>query len=179
MRVSLFLLVVLFSANNYCQKVKFRNGVFIDSLQLNSKINYSDSILITFEGDTHLVNYFLDLESKIRKRAKKGYSKNFIYFDYNLISFSPLNDDLIKIPKNNYNKEDFNYMMTISLSEVKGWDYNLGYKRKQSYRINFSIENPINAAQVGFLSFDVKTYYTILKENKTLVNILFNNLFEL
>ena len=52
-------------------KEKFKPGVKVITLEKVEGYQKPASILFVFEGHTHLVSFFLDLESHLKKGSKK------------------------------------------------------------------------------------------------------------
>ncbi|MGB5202696.1 MAG: hypothetical protein WBN63_00805, partial [Eudoraea sp.] len=84
-----FILALLFVVSNlYCQKQeKFKAGINLEENNIPSNIGSMESVLFVFNGDTHLINFYLDLTKHLKKRFKK--SKTEINFNYDLYSKKP------------------------------------------------------------------------------------------
>ena len=160
----LLLFLFLSTAITFSQKnEKFKAGVH--SIVIKKQPNYTapKSVLFVFTGHTHLINFYLDLSKKIRKRFKKDKVK--IAFNFNL-SGGNLEQDLKLIPKKNAVFTDFEAVCRLKMHSFKGWDGPEIKKRKQVYnleiRVNEKRETVLRA------TLDVKTFFTIATQNKAL-----------
>lgn len=77
--------LLLLTINSYGQKQeKFIKGINLEENKIISEIDSIESILFIFKGDTHLINFYLDLTKNFKKRFKKSEIK--IDFNYDLYS---------------------------------------------------------------------------------------------
>ena len=170
------LLLLLISFTCFSQnEIKFKKGVRVLENKKQPNFKTPKSILFVFEGDTHLINYYLILTKKLKKRAKKVNIKT--GFNYNLFSNNPLNDDLLSIPKNKENDINYTNACVISSSfqkTPKSWrDYYSVKSRKTQHYVNFKMVNKENE-EVFSSKFDVHAYYTITTESKKISKMFFN-----
>jgi len=131
-----FILIFLVSPFFLCfgqKREKFKKGAVV--IERIASKNYTDpkSIYFVFKGDTHLVNFYKDLQSKIEKVFENSDIK--IGFSYILSSNNPLKVDLENIPKTKAKYSDFQVIAAISISFIKSLDSPDIYQRKQNYNL--------------------------------------------
>ena len=172
MKKYIILPLLLLTINSYCQKQgKFKKGINLEENKIISKIDSIESILFVFNGDTHLINFYLDLTKNFKKRFKK--SEIEIDFNYDLSSKKPLEADLESIPSKEYDKSNYNLLCLISLSEFNGWDNHLIEKRKQNYKLNITINSNESNETIESAKINVNSYYTIATQNKNSSELIF------
>jgi hypothetical protein len=160
---------------------KFNPGVKLIENKKIESYKSPKSILFIFKGDTHLINYYLDLKKRIRKTFKKKMKKDFknfkLNFNYNLTSKNPYKFDLENIPSKNYSKNKYESICYISMSDFKGWDNNLLEKRKQNYNLNIELTG-LNSIQLMTFILNVNSYFTIITQNKNSSKLIYKTLME-
>ncbi|WP_271407045.1 hypothetical protein [Tenacibaculum soleae] len=171
-----FLLLLLTSFACFAQEdIKFKKGVNVVENKKAPNFKTPKSILFTFEGDTHLINYYLILTKKLKKKARKN--KITVGFKYNLQSVNPLNDDLSSIPKSKEDDSDYVNTCIVSCSfpeTPKAWgDFKYVKKRKTKHYVNFKMVDNKNK-EVFSTKFDVHALYTIATESKKTSEMFFN-----
>lgn len=176
MKRNLLVIALLISIHSFSQKEEsFKPGVRVAKFEKESNYKTPQSILFIFSGDTHLVNYFLDLEKRIRKEFKKKKNRKSkglkMNFDYDLKGVHPLKSDLKKIPTKSYLKNKYESIAFVTISNVKGWDNQLHKKRKQHYNLNIELKNN-NSETLLSLELRVNTFHTILTQNKNLSELI-------
>lgn len=92
----LLLLLLIIPVISFAQ-IKFKKGVKVLEINKSSDFKTPKSILFEFTGDTHFINYYLELSEKLKKRAEKYNIK--VGFNYKLNSKKPFKSDLESIPK--------------------------------------------------------------------------------
>jgi len=168
-----FILALLVVTNLYCQKQeKFKVGINLEENNIPSNIGSMESVLFVFNGDTHLINFYLDLTEHLKKRFKK--SKTDIDFNYDLYSKKPLVADLELIPSIKYAKSEYKLICLVSLSEFNNWDNHLIENRKQNYKLNIVINRDESNQMVGSAKFNVNSNYTIATQNKNSSKLIFD-----
>lgn len=179
----IFLLILLVNGlSSFSQNIgKFKVGVKITENEKISEYIVPSSILFVFEGDTHLINNFLNLKKRIRATFKKKMKKNFrnfkLDFNYNLSSEKPFKSDLSKIPSKKYDEKEYQAICYVTLSDFKGWDNHLIEKRKQNYNLNIELED-VNFNKLMKLKLNVNSYYTIATQNKKSSKIIYQAIME-
>ncbi|MGB5205284.1 hypothetical protein [Eudoraea sp.] len=169
-----FILVLIFVVSNlYCQKQeKFKARINLEESNILPNIGSMESVLFVFTGDTHLINFYLDLTKHLKKRFKK--SKTEIDFNYDLYSKKPLEADLELIPSKKYDKSDYKLICLVSLSEFKNWDNHLIENRKQNYKLNIVINRDESNHMVESAKINVNSNYTISTQNKNSSKLIFD-----
>lgn len=180
MKKFLILFCFLFlGANTFSQeKVKFKPGVSILEKEKTSEFKKPSSILFVFKGDTHNVYNFLDLEKEITKRFEKAQEKNesqcqFV-FNYKLEAENPLEHDVESMPKKRYSEAVFETVCYLYTSEIKSWHHHLNKRRKQHYQLHIYLKNKESERIILKLVLDVKTYHTILTQNKNISKLVYD-----
>lgn len=182
MKKILLLIVLLAGMSSFSQKnEKFKSGVKIIEKEKIKEYKKPKSILFIFKGHTHSIHYFLDLKKRIRKDFKKRMKKEFkhfkLNFNYDLNAEKPFKFDLKKIPSKKYNKNEYESICYISLSDLKGWDNELIEKRKQNYNLNIELKTT-NLDSLITLKLNVNTYYTIVTENRNSSKLIYKTIME-
>jgi hypothetical protein len=130
------------------------------------------SILFIFSGHSHSINYFLDLEKKIKKVFRKKKSRKIhLDFYYDLNAKNSLESDLEKIPKKKYDKNRYDLSCSLRLSDFKSWDHDLIKKRK----IQYSVIGEISSNKLEVLKFfriHVNAYFMISTQNKDVSKLI-------
>ncbi len=172
-RVVLLLIILLTATNSFSQKKeKFKPGVKLEKNTIITEFKSPNSILFIFKDDTHLINFYLDLTKKLKKLFKKSNQK--INFNYELFSAQPFDSDLNSIPKNTFNKFDYELICLISISNIKSWDNHLFDKRKQNYNLNLKLEKSETNELVKTGKINVNSYYTIATQNKNSSKLIYD-----
>ena len=129
-----------------------------------------DAILFSFSGDTHLVNYFFDLEEKIKTQF--GNSNLKIEFSYNLTSSEPLAEDLKKLAQKSNVFDDYKIIANVNLDfEDSSNNFNKS-KKAQIYTVNVKIiDSHINAELINSKLLVNSTYNILSESSKTAVLI--------
>ncbi|GAA0728358.1 hypothetical protein GCM10009430_37440 [Aquimarina litoralis] len=149
----------------YSQEEKrFEPGSELIEKTIISQINPKSKILFIFKDDTHLVNFYEDLEKKIKKRFRK--SKHKISFNYELTSSTPLESDLKSTPQKKYDQIDHDYICIISISSIEGWDDHLLEERKQSYYVNIKMSK--TGTNIICVSGKIKVHSTFVISTQNL-----------
>jgi hypothetical protein len=172
-RFILLLIILLIGTNSFSQKKeKFKPGVKLEENTIISDFKSSNSILFIFKDDTHLINFYLDLTKRLKKRFKKSNKK--IDFNYELFSTKPFESDLNSIPKKTFLKADYDLICLISTSNFKGFDNHLIEKRKQNYDLNLKLEKSETNELVETAKINVNSYYTIITQNKNSSKLIYD-----
>jgi len=172
--ISLFITFQTFSQS----KEKFKPGVKVITLEKVEGYQKPASILFVFEGHTHLVSFFLDLESHLKKRFKKEIKKGLkLDFKYELYAKEAFESDLALIPKRNFSKNQYEVISYISISDFKGWDDHLFKKRKQNYNLNVILKDS-DTNQLLKLILNASNYFTISRSNKKSSKLIYKHLIE-
>jgi len=175
--LSLAVVTNMFSQNTN----NFKPGVEIIALNKAEDFKTPKSILFVFEGDTHLIYYYLNLKKEIikatRRRGRKAFKSIKLDFNYEMDSKSPLESDLSRIPLKKFDKKLYDMVCHVSLSNYFGWDNHLIKKRKQNYFLCFVVESPTSKGTVFNLKLEVNSHYTIATENKNSSIIFVNQMF--
>jgi hypothetical protein len=151
------------------KKEKFKPGVTITEVKKDSSFKMPKSVLFVFEGDLHLINNFKDLSKYLRKEFKHYETA----FNYDLSSNKPLPEDLKKIPDKTYDKELFESVCFIKISEFKSWDNHLIRERKQNYRSNLFLKDVKTNIQTLKLVLYINSFYTVSTQNKNISATIF------
>ncbi|MHC9087341.1 hypothetical protein ACXIHB_01380 [Tenacibaculum sp. IMCC1] len=70
-KIALLFLFFLVNLNIFSQKKEnFKPGVSLIEYKIMSDLTSQNSILFIFEGDTHLINFYLDLKENLVKGLK-------------------------------------------------------------------------------------------------------------
>ena len=164
MKKLIFVLVFLSSLIHAQTSKEFEEGVNV--LKFEKKENYTKpkSILIEFSGDTHSINYYLDLAKHLKKRLRKIGIKS--KFNYNLNNPTPMKVDLESIPKKKFNKNDFQFVCYMKMKDFNSWDNHLLEKRKQNYKLEVKLEE--EKKESVFILLDINTFYTIANQNNVI-----------
>jgi hypothetical protein len=168
-------LVILLFVTSIClsqEEKSFKIGVKIVNLDKADSYKVPKSILFEFNGNTHLVNHYLDLAKKIRRQFKKEGVK--AKFNYNLLGTNPLKSDMNSIPKKKFNFKDFDVVCKYNINNFKGWDDHLFRYRKQNYKANLILQKE-NEVLLK-MTIDINTYYTISTQNKNTSKIILDNI---
>ena len=179
----IFLLILLLNGlNSFSQNIgKFKPGVKITENEKTSEYITPSSILFVFEGHTHMINNFLDLEKKIRKTFKKKMKKEFknfkLDFNFNLNAEKSFKSDLSSIPSKKYNEKEYQAICYITLTDFKGWDNYLIEKRKQNYNLNIELKD-IDFNKLMKLKLNVNSFNTIATQNKNSSKIIYKAIME-
>lgn len=172
--ISLFITFQTFSQS----KEKFKPGVKVSTLEKVEGYQKPASILFVFEGHTHLVSFFLDLEKHIQRRFKKDIKKGFtLDFMYELTSKKPMEIELALIPKRKFDKANYQSVAYVTISDFKGWDDHLFKKRKQNYNLNIILKDS-DAKQLLKLVLNASNYFTISRSNKKSSKLIYKHLIE-
>lgn len=181
MKKIILLLIVFIGINAFSQnKESFKPGVKLIEGQKIENYKNPNSILFVFKGHSHSINFFLDLEKKIRKKFKKNKKKGGkieLNFNYNLSTQNSLKHDLEKIPMKKYDRKEYESICHISISDIKGWDHHLLKKRKQSYTLDVELKD-VNLSALKTFKLNVNSYYTILTQNKKSSSLMYQTLLE-
>lgn len=176
-KLTLLLIFIYISHNSFSQKNEdFKPGVQLLENNIISQYETPSSILFIFKGDTHLINFYLDLRKKIKKQFRK--SKLKIDFDYELNIDKPLKSDLESIPKNKFQKTDYDLTcsISISISDIKTWnlDKQITHKNKQSYALNLVLEENTTNQTVEYATINVNSINTIITQNTNSSKLIFD-----
>jgi len=163
------------------KRAKFSTGVKIIQKEKIQDYKKPESILFIFEGHTHLVNFYLNLEEKIRKifkkKGRKKKEKIKLNFNYNLSAKKSLDHDLQMIPTKKYKKENFETICYIKQTDFKSWDNHLLESRKQNYNLNMNLfDNKSN--NLLNLKLNVNSYYITTTQNKNSSKIIYQEIME-
>ena len=102
----LLVIISLIGTNSSSQKKeKFKLGVKLEENTIITDFKSANSILFIFKDDTHMINFYLDLTKRLKKRFNKSNQK--IDFNFELYSDNPFESDLNSIPKKKFNKTAF------------------------------------------------------------------------
>ncbi len=165
----IFLALVFMSSFIYAQsEMEFSEKVEIIKYEQNENYTKPKVILFEFSGDTHSINYYLDLSKQLKKRFRKIGVKS--KFNYNLHNPSPLKADLESIPERKFNKSDFQFVCYLKMKDFNSWDNHLLEKRKQNYKLEIKLEKMKNESV--FILLDINTYYTIANQNKVIASTI-------
>lgn len=149
----------------------FDPGVEILHEDASFSIAEHSRILFVFKGDLHLVNFYKDLEKKLKKQFKKSSLK--IGFEYKLDSGNPLSSDLKSLPKKKPNKSRFEHVLSISTADIKSWDNTVIEQRKQQFLIDIEVKSNLSKDELFSVQLQVKTYGTVLKQNEKIGEVIF------
>ncbi|MGH1385952.1 hypothetical protein [Kordia sp.] len=180
MKKILFFISLLITFQSFSQnKEKFKPGVKVTTIEKVAEYQKPTSVLFIFEGDTHLVNYFLDLEKHIQRRFKKDIGKGFkLDFIYELTSEKPLESDLVKLPRQSFDKTKYEAIGYITLADFKSVETKLGQTRKQRYAINVELKNK-DSDQLLYFILNVRSFKTIVTQNKKSSKLIYKHIMEL
>lgn len=174
MKRIVLLITLLIGFNTFSQKKgKFKPGVKIIELKKIEEYKKPKSILFVFKGHTHSINYFLDLE----KRVRRSFKDIRINFNYHLNAENSLQSDLQKIPSIKYNKNNYEATGYISITDFKIWNNNVSESNKLNYNLNFKMED-LNLNSLITLKLNVNSYSTILTQNKKLNKAIYKAILE-
>ncbi|APG65587.1 hypothetical protein LPB136_09530 [Tenacibaculum todarodis] len=169
----LFLITTTFCFSQ--TEIEFKKGVKIINSYKSNNYKVPKSILFEISGDTHLINYYLDLTKKLKKQFKKKGIK--VGFNYSLTSLNPFKDDLKNIPKKRKKKKNYEMICELSSSFTKipeSWkEYININKRKTQHFLNASITSKKNINTFK-LKLDIHAYYTIVTQNKKISKVITN-----
>ncbi|REH56403.1 hypothetical protein C7448_101442 [Tenacibaculum gallaicum] len=173
----IFLFCVFILVSEFCfsqSDISFEKGVRVVEKKEKENFVTPKSILFIFEGDTHLINYYLELREKIKKEARKNKIK--AGFNYELSSTNPFKEDLESIPKKKKEKLDYETTCTIyssfSRTPERWGKYQNIKKRKTQHFLNFKIKN-IKNEEIFTCKLDIHAYYTIVTESKKSSKLFF------
>ncbi len=176
-RLFLLIFILLIAINTYSQKKeKFKPKVELIENIIISDFKSPSSILFIFKDNTHMINFYLDLSKRLKKQFEKSNKK--IDFNYELYSIKPLESDLNSIPKELFNRTNYELICLISISNFKNWDNHLIDKRKQNYDLNSKLERSETNELVKTARINVNSFHTIITQNKNsrkLICDLINN----
>ena len=168
----LLVIISLIGTNSFSQKKeKFKLGVKLEENTIITDFKSANSILFIFKDDTHMINFYLDLTKRLKKRFNKSNQK--IDFNFELYSDNPFESDLNSIPKKNFNKTDYDLICMISTSTLRFWDNHLFDKRKQNYDLILRLEKSETNELVETAKINVNSYYTIVTQNKNLSKLIY------
>ena len=171
-RFILLLIILLIGINSFSQKKeKFKSGIKLVENTIISDFKSPNSILFIFKGDTHSINLYLDLTKRLKKLFKKTNKQ--IDFNYELFSAKPFESDLNSIPKKTFLKADYELICLISTSNQKGLGSYSIEKRKQIYDLDLKLEKSATTELVGTAKINVKSYYTIITQNKNSSKLIY------
>lgn len=169
--------LLLFFVSGFCfsqSELEFKKGARIVEVFKSETYTSPKSILFRFEGDTHLISYFLELKKHLKKGlSKKGIKTGFIY---NLNSKKPSKFDLKSIPKNKEKRKNYETLAIVSISFVKklnsSWKHytNINYRKTQHF-LHVTILNEENR-KIFSVKLDVHSYYTIVEESEVTSKVL-------
>ena len=172
-RFILLLMISLIGTNSFSQKKeKFKPRVKLEENTIISEFKSPSSILFIFKGDTHLINFYLNLAKRLKKRFRKSNQK--IDFNYELYNPKPLESDLNSVPNKIFHKADYELICLISTSNLKNWDNHLIEKRKQNYDLNLKLEKIETNELVETAKINVNSYYTIITQNKNSSKLIYD-----
>lgn len=172
-KIALLFLFFLVNLNIFSQKKEnFKPGVSLIEYKIMSDLTSKNSILFIFEGDTHLINFYLDLKENLVKRFKN--SKVKVDFNYELFSKKPFKSDLSLIPKQTSSKNNYDLICSISLLNFKSFDEHLIKKRKQNYNLNLKFKEKKTNELINTAIINVNSFYTITTQNKNLSKVIYN-----
>lgn len=106
---------------------------------------------------------------------KREYPDFQLDFNYELTAEKSLEDDLDKIPSKIHNKEKYETICYISLTDIKSWDNHLIKKRKQNYILNIQLKDK-DLNELLNLKLQVNSYYTITTENKNSSSLIYQTI---
>lgn len=158
-----FLILPIFLCHGQ-KRGKFRKGAVIIEKTVSKNYTTPQSIYFVFKDDTHLVNFYKDLQHNLENVFDKSNIR--LGFEYMLSSKNPLKNDLENVPKTTENYTDFQVIVAISLKFVKSVNSHNIYLRKQNYNINLElVDVKLNSSELKAV-INVKTYNTIVTQNK-------------
>ena len=97
----LLVIISLIGTNSSSQKKeKFKLGVKLEENTIITDFKSANSILFIFKDDTHMINFYLDLTKRLKKRFNKSNQK--IDFNFELYSDNPFESDLNSNPNGNF-----------------------------------------------------------------------------
>jgi len=171
-RTIFFCLLLSVVVNVYGQSdTSFEPGVEILQEDSSFIVANNSRILFIFKDDLHLVNFYKDLEKKLKKQFKKSSLK--IGFEYKLDARNPLSSDLKSLPKKKLDKAKFEYFITVSISDIKGWDNDTIEKRKQQFLISLGLRANSSEDEFASVQIQVNTYNTLLTQNIKVGEVIF------
>lgn len=177
-KILLFIsLLITFQAFSQ-DKEKFKPGVKVTTIEKVADYQKPISILFVFKGDTHLVNYFLDLKDHIQRRFKKDI-KNGLKLDFMYkLTFEKSTDNKLKIiPKGKFDPTTYEAAAYVTISDFKGWDDHLFKKRKQNYNLNIILKDT-DSTELLKLVLNVSSYFTIARKNKKSSKLIYKHIME-
>ncbi|MEE9406713.1 MAG: hypothetical protein V3V28_01435 [Polaribacter sp.] len=176
MKKTYLLLFLLFTTYTYSQKKeKFKSGVELTEAQKGSSYNTPKSILFEFSGNTHLIYFYKDLSKKIKKSFRKSGIK--VKFNYNLVGGN-FKEDLKEIPKKKHSSLNFKSLCKIELSNSKHFKNKYADVKKRKQQFNLKINLLEKEKIILFATLEVKTFFTILTQNKEVSKLLLKVLTE-
>lgn len=154
-------------------ELEFKKGARIVEVFKSEKYTPPNSILFRFEGDTHLISYYLELKKYLKKSLReKGIKTGFIY---SLNSENPLKFDLKSIPENKENRKDYEVLARVKTSFAKtpnSWKhYTTINFRKTQHFLHVILLNKENEELLK-IKLDIHSYYTIAEESEATSKVL-------
>jgi hypothetical protein len=167
-RSTLLIIASIIVSNSFSQEKEiFKPGVLLTENLITDELKNAKSILFVFDVVGCEANFYNDLTEHLEKRFKKSDIK--IGFNYDIYT----NVEKEKIPKKKFLNQEFDLICYISTSKIKGWDIDLGQKRKQNYDLILTLRKNDSENIIGSAIINVNSYYTIATQNKNLSKLIY------